>query len=48
MVFGEPIDFGDMLKGAPSPRLHKKISEHALDAIRKLGDEEREIRAKLG
>ncbi len=47
MVFGEPVDFGDMLKGAPSPRLHRKISEHALQAIKKLGEEEREIRAGL-
>lgn len=47
MVFGKPIDFGDLLKGAPSPRLHKKISEHALEAIKKLGEEEREIRASM-
>ena len=45
--FGAPIDFGDMLTQAPSPRLHKKISEHALDEIRRLGEEEREIRASL-
>ena len=47
MTFGKPIDFGDMLKGAPSPRLHRKISEHALEAIRKLGEEDREIRSNL-
>lgn len=46
--FGAPVDFGDMLDGAPSPRLHRKISEHALDAIRALGEEERSIRAGLG
>jgi 1-acyl-sn-glycerol-3-phosphate acyltransferase len=45
--FGAPVDFGDMLTQPPSPRLHKKISEHALDQIRRLGDEEREIRASL-
>jgi hypothetical protein len=33
-VFGKPVDFGDMLDGAPSPRLHRQISEHALDALR--------------
>jgi 1-acyl-sn-glycerol-3-phosphate acyltransferase len=47
VVFGEPIDFGDMLDAPPSPRLHKKISEHAVEVIRKLGDEERTIRARL-
>jgi 1-acyl-sn-glycerol-3-phosphate acyltransferase len=45
--FGAPVDFGDLLAQAPSPRLHKKISEHALDEIKKLGEEERELRAKL-
>ena len=45
--FGAPIDFGDMLTQAPSPRLHKKISEHALEQIRRLGEEERELRASL-
>ena len=47
LVFGEPIDFGDMLDQAPSPRLHKRISEASLEAIRKLGDEERALRAEL-
>ena len=46
--FGAPVDFGDMLDQPPSPRLHRKISEHALDAIRKLGEEDKAIRAKLG
>jgi 1-acyl-sn-glycerol-3-phosphate acyltransferase len=45
--FGAPVDFGDMLAQPPSPRLHKKISEHALEQIRRLGEEEREIRASL-
>lgn len=45
--FGAPVDFGDMLTQPPSPRLHKKISEHALEQIRRLGEEEREIRAAL-
>lgn len=47
VVFGEPIDFGDMLEKPPSPRLHRQISEHALDVIRKLGDEEKAFRAEL-
>lgn len=45
--FGAPVDFGDMLDQAPSPRLHRKVSEHALEAIRKLGEEDKAIRAKL-
>jgi 1-acyl-sn-glycerol-3-phosphate acyltransferase len=47
VVFGEPVDFGDLLDQAPSPRLHKRISEHALGVIRRLGDEERAFRATL-
>lgn len=47
VTFGAPVDFGDMLDQNPSPRLHKKISEHALDAIRKLGQEDKAIRAEL-
>lgn len=48
VVFGKPIDFEGMLDQAPSPRLHRKISEHALDAIRALGEEDRAIRARAG
>ena len=47
VVFGKPIDFGDMLDAPPSPRLHRKISEHSLDAIRALGEEDRAIRSTL-
>lgn len=47
VVFGKPIDFGDMLDAPPSPRLHRRISEHACDAIRALGEEERTLRAGL-
>ncbi len=47
VVFGKPIDFGSMLDGAPSPRLHRRISEHSLEAIRALGEEDRAIRASM-
>ena len=47
VVFGKPIDFGTMLDGPPSPRLHRAISEHALGAIRRLGDEDKAIRARM-
>ena len=45
--FGAPVDFQGMLEQAPSPRLHRRISEHALEQIRLLGEEERAIRASL-
>ena len=45
--FGAPIDFGDLLERSPSPRLHRQISERAIEEIRLLGDEERKLRAKL-
>ncbi len=47
IVFGKPVDFGDLLDQPPSPRLHKRISERALEEIKKLGEEERAIRATL-
>jgi 1-acyl-sn-glycerol-3-phosphate acyltransferase len=47
VVFGKPVDFGDMLDAPPSPKLHRKISEHTLDAIRALGEEDRAIRARM-
>jgi 1-acyl-sn-glycerol-3-phosphate acyltransferase len=47
IVFGAPVDFGDMLEQPASPRLHRRISEHALEEIKKLGEEERAIRATL-
>jgi 1-acyl-sn-glycerol-3-phosphate acyltransferase len=47
VCFGAPVDFGDMLEKPASPRLHRLISEHALEHIRKLGEEERAIRAGL-
>lgn len=46
VVFGEPIDFGDMLSAPSSPRLHRRIAERTLEEIRKLGAEERAIRDK--
>lgn len=46
VVFGKPLDFGGMLEQSPSPRLHRKISEHALEAIRALGEEDRVLRAR--
>ena len=47
IVFGKPVAFGDLLDGPPSAALHQRISEHALDAVRVLGEEERTLRARL-
>ena len=46
VTFGKPIDWGMMLDGPPSPRLHRKIAEHALEKIRELGEEDRAMRAR--
>jgi 1-acyl-sn-glycerol-3-phosphate acyltransferase len=46
-VFGNPVDFGELLSATPSPRLYKKIAERAIDAIGALSREERELRASL-
>ena len=47
IVFGSPIDFGDLTEGSPTAERHQRISAHALEAVRLLGEEERAIRAKL-
>ena len=44
-VFGAPIDFGSALDEPPSPRLFARLSAMCLDAVRKLGDEEKALRA---
>lgn len=45
VVFGAPVDFGALLDAPPSPRVHRQISERALEAIGQLGEEERALRA---
>ncbi len=47
VVFGKPVDFGGMLDEASSPKLHARIAEQALGAVKTLGEEERAIRATL-
>ncbi len=44
IVFGAPVDFGDALEAPPSPRVYKKLSERALEAIHALGQEEKRYR----
>jgi 1-acyl-sn-glycerol-3-phosphate acyltransferase len=47
IVFGEPVVFGELLERSSSPELHQRLSEHALEAVRALGAEERTLRASL-
>ena len=47
VVFGEPVDFGGLLDAPGSPRTSNRLSELALSAIGKLGEEERALRAGL-
>jgi 1-acyl-sn-glycerol-3-phosphate acyltransferase len=48
VVFGEPIDFSDLYEKPSSQRVHQAIAARALEAIGKLGAEERAHRAALG
>jgi 1-acyl-sn-glycerol-3-phosphate acyltransferase len=45
-VFGTPIDFSDLLSEPASPRLFTRLSERCLDEVRKLGQEEKALRAE--
>ncbi len=44
-VFGEPIDFGDLLKRPGSPKVHKELSELSMRHVQKLSEEERVYRS---
>jgi 1-acyl-sn-glycerol-3-phosphate acyltransferase len=46
-VFGAPVDFDDLKQQSAGPSVYKRIANRCLDAIRGLGAEEREIRAKV-
>jgi len=45
IVFGKPIDFGDLLNEPPSPHLHRMIAEYCMEAISHLAEEERSLRS---
>jgi 1-acyl-sn-glycerol-3-phosphate acyltransferase len=45
VVFGAPVDFGRLLEQAPSPRLYRQIAEGSLEAISRLGQEEKGLRS---
>ncbi len=45
VVFGAPVDFGDLLEKPGSPKVFKRVSERTLEVIHALGQEEKAIRA---
>ena len=45
VVFGGPVSFGGLLEGPSTREHHLRIAEHALDAVRALGAEDRSLRA---
>jgi len=47
VVFGEPVDLSDLRAERGSPRVHQAIANRTLEAIAKLGQEEKERRREL-
>jgi 1-acyl-sn-glycerol-3-phosphate acyltransferase len=47
VVFGAPVDFGDLLDQGRSPKVHQAISDRVMQAVSDLGQEERALRAAL-
>lgn len=45
VVFGDPVDLGDLARGNLRPALYKRVADHVLDEVRRLGARERELRA---
>jgi 1-acyl-sn-glycerol-3-phosphate acyltransferase len=43
--YGPPVDYSQFTQAAPRMSLYKKTSDHALNAVRALGERERELRA---
>ncbi|HEY2410221.1 MAG TPA: lysophospholipid acyltransferase family protein [Polyangiaceae bacterium] len=46
VVFGAPVDFGELLEQPGSPKVHQAISDLAMQAVATLGAEERALRAQ--
>jgi len=46
IVFGAPIDFGPLLDERPSPKTYKTVASKCLEAIGRLGREERAVRER--
>jgi hypothetical protein len=47
VVFGEPIDFGDLYAQRGTPKVHQAVADRTLEVIGRLGQEERAHRAEL-
>src|SRR3954465_13899346 len=45
VVFGAPVEFGDLLDQGKSPKVHQAISDRVMQAVSELGQEERTLRA---
>src|SRR5450432_4624557 len=48
VVFGAPVDFGDLLDQPKSPKVHQAISDRVMQAVCQLGQEGRALRAARG
>lgn len=48
IVFGSPIDYGELIDRPGSPRVYKAIAEKTLEVIADLGQEERAHRERAG
>jgi 1-acyl-sn-glycerol-3-phosphate acyltransferase len=46
-VFGDPIDFTDLMAEKPRPTLYKKCADRFMVEIKKLGEREKELRAQI-
>jgi 1-acyl-sn-glycerol-3-phosphate acyltransferase len=47
VVFGDPVDFGELMQAPSTPKTHQAIANRALEAVAALGNEERAHRAAL-
>jgi 1-acyl-sn-glycerol-3-phosphate acyltransferase len=47
LVFGAPVDFGDLLRGTPRPAQYKRVADRVREDLIRLGARERELRAAL-
>ena len=45
VVFGHPVEFGDLLDQGKRPKVHQAISDRVMQAVSELGQEERALRA---
>jgi 1-acyl-sn-glycerol-3-phosphate acyltransferase len=45
IVYGNPVDYSDLLASKPRPTLYKKAADRFMKEVRALGERERELRA---